>query len=408
MQHHAGTQQAVHHTLTQKFFTAGKFQRRIDAHQALVPAALHALHVAAFGHSQGDEVGDIVFAALVGIADARQQAGSQIQAHAVHARIDFVRFGPVQRRIVVLGFHDGTHAAVGGTHHTAIGGGIVQLDGGKGQVGPLRSLHEMTHHVLGEQRRIAVDHQHALALPFQRGHGLHQRMARAQLLFLVHEGSVREGGLHHARLMAHHHQHTPVEHGADGFQHVAQHGFAQNGLQYFGFVGMHAGALARGQNKGGCLQHGGSLQKRWEENSPSARKGQADGYEGEGKDVLKKALPSSLAPPFPARKLLLWRISVGMGSRADMRAQVPGGNGFGDRVAMRCRKALLRCGHFNGPQRRARIRKRRPRRAAFAVRDHTGRPEPCRDSFFRIRRSGRPVRHRGRRSGQPDHPGCDR
>ena len=297
MQHHAGTQQAVHHTLTQKFFTAGKFQRRIDAHQALVPTTLHALHVAAFGHSQGDEVGDIVFAALVGIADARQQAGSQIQAHAVHARIDFVRFGPVQRRIVVLGFHDGTHAAVGGTHHTAIGGGIVQLDGGKGQVGPLRGLHEMTHHVLGEQRRIAVDHQHALALPFQRGHGLHQRMARAQLLFLVHEGSVREGGLHHARLMAHHHQHTPVEHGADGFQHVAQHGFAQNGLQYFGFVGMHAGALARGQNKGGCLQHGGSLQKRWEENSPSARKGQADGYEGEGKEFLKKALPSPSCIP---------------------------------------------------------------------------------------------------------------
>ena len=34
--------------------------------------------------------------------------------------------------------------------------------------------------------------------------------------------------------------------------------------------------------------------------------------------------------------------------------------------------------------------------------------QPCRDSFFRIRRSGRPVRHRGRRSGQPDHPGCGR
>ena len=93
--------------------------------------------------------------------------------------------------------------------------------------------------------------------------------------------------------MAHHHQHAPVEHGADGFQHVAQHGFTQNGLQYFGFVGMHAGALARGQNKGGCLQHGGSLQKRWKENSPSASKGQADGYEGEGEALLKKA------PPFP-------------------------------------------------------------------------------------------------------------
>ena len=284
--------QNVHHTFTQKFFAAGKFQRRIDAHQALVPAALHALHLAAFGHSQGDEIGDVVFAALVSIADPRQQTGSQIQTHAVHARVDLMRFGPVQRGVIVLGLHDGPHAAVGGTHHPAIGGGIVQLDGGKGQIRPFRGLHEMTHHVLGEQRRIAVDHQHALALPFQRGHGLHQRMARAQLLFLVHEGSVRESSLHHTRLMAHHHQHTPVEHGADGFQHVAQHGFAQNGLQYFGFVGMHAGALARGQNKGGCLQHGGSLQKRWKENSPSARKGQADGYEGKGEALLKKASPS--------------------------------------------------------------------------------------------------------------------
>ena len=130
-------------------------------------------------------------------------------------------------------------------------------------------------------------------------------MARAQLLLLVHEGSIREGSLHHARLMAHHHQHTPVEHGADGFQHVAQHWFAQNGLQYFGFVGMHAGALARGQNKGGCLQHGGSLQKRWKENSPSARKGQADGCEGEGEGLLKKALPFPLELPFPYPKTFI-------------------------------------------------------------------------------------------------------
>ena len=65
------------------------------------------------------------------------------------------------------------------------------------------ALHEVAHHVLGEQWRIAVDHQHTLALSFPRGHGLHQGMARAQLLLLADEGCVREGGLHHARLMAH-------------------------------------------------------------------------------------------------------------------------------------------------------------------------------------------------------------
>ena len=34
--------------------------------------------------------------------------------------------------------------------------------------------------------------------------------------------------------------------------------------------------------------------------------------------------------------------------------------------------------------------------------------QPCRSIFFRLRRSGRPVRHRAHRSGQPDHPGCGR
>ena len=34
--------------------------------------------------------------------------------------------------------------------------------------------------------------------------------------------------------------------------------------------------------------------------------------------------------------------------------------------------------------------------------------QPCRSIFFRLRHSGRPVRHRAHRSGQPDHPGCGR
>ena len=50
-----------------------------------------------------------------------------------------------------------------------------------------------------------------------------------------------------------------------------------------------------------------------------------------------------------------------------------------------------------------------PRRAAFAVRDHpAGWQAAMPEQFFRLRRSGRPVRHRAHRSGQPDHPGCGR
>ena len=179
-------------------------------------------------------------------------------------------------------------------------------------------------------------------------------MARAQLLLLTDEGRVREGGLHHARLMAHHHQHAPVEHGADGFQHIAQHGFTQDGLQYFGFVGMHAGALARGQNEGGSLQHGGSLRKRWGENSPSARKGQADGYGGE-ESPFGQVPPFPSHSPFPPRKRLLWRMTGGMGARSGHTAAGPR---LGERIGGIVRtcfggKALPRFGHSDGAQRRA-------------------------------------------------------
>ena len=411
MQHHAGTQQAVHHTPTQTLFAAGKFQGRIDAHQALVPAALHALHLAALGHGQGDEVGDVVFAALVGIADARQQTGRQIQAHAVHARVDLVRFGPVQRGVVVLGLHDGPHAAPGGTHHPAIGGGIVQLDGGKGQVGPCRCLHEVAHHVLGEQWRIAVDHQHTLALSFQRGHGLHQGMARAQLLLLADEGRVREGGLHHARLMAHHHQHAPVEHGADGFQHIAQHGFTQDGLQYFGFVGMHAGALARGQNEGGSLQHGGSLRKRWGENSPSARKGQADGYGGKERPFWPSP-PFPLALPFSSPKTFALEDDgrYGRQERTHGRRSPAWGNGsagsYGHALeGKHCPALVIPTEHKDGQD----TKKAAPK-GRLCCADHPGRlaGRHAGTVLFRLRRSGRPVRRRARRSGRSDHPGYGR
>ena len=185
---------------------------------------------------------------------------------------------------------------------------------------------------------------------------------------------------------------------------------SQDGLQYFGFVGMHAGALARGQNEGGSLQHGGSLRKRWGENSPSARKGQADGYGGGGK-ALWPSPPFPSHSPFPPRKRLLWRMTGGMGARSGHTAAGPPP---GERIGGIVRtcfggKTLPRFVHSDGAQRRAGYEKAAPK-GRLCCADHPGRlaGRHAGTALFRLRRSGRPVRRRARRSGRSDHPGYGR
>ena len=86
-------------------------------------------------------------------------------------------------------------------------------------------------------------------------------MARAQLFLLQHEARLGKGGLHQIGPVPGHNPDVLAKNGAQGLQHASQHGLAQKGLQHFGLVGMHAGALARRQNQRRSLRHGLLLEK---------------------------------------------------------------------------------------------------------------------------------------------------
>ena len=251
----ARCQQITHPALAQGFFHPLQLLGRVHPHEAVITSAAHAENIVFFRHSQADEVGNIVFTALVGLADTGQQAFHRIQRAVVHARVDFIGWRPVERRIVILGFHDGAHIFAL-PHHAAIRAGVVQFNGGKGQVSAHGFGQKLAHERFREQGRIAVDHQQVgAARRYQRGQSLYKSMPGAELLFLKNKGCVRKGGLHHFGLVAGHNPDVFGKYGAQGRKHTGQHGFAQHGLQNLGLVGMHAGALACRQNEGRVFWH---------------------------------------------------------------------------------------------------------------------------------------------------------
>ena len=255
MQNHARGQQLFRRAGAQQFFHAGKLQRGVDAQQAVVPAAFHAAHRVIFRHGQANDVRDVVFAALIVVVQARQQRLHGGQTEPVHARVDFAAFRAVAGRIIILGLHDADHPAQF-AHHPAVRAGIVRHDGGKGQIRARGLGQEIAHQGFREQRRVAVDHQQMGTSGFgQRGQGLHQGVPRAELLGLENQTGVRKCRLHHPGPVSHHHPDIFSKKRPQGRAHIGQHGLAQNRLQNLGPVRVHAGALARRQNKSRVFRH---------------------------------------------------------------------------------------------------------------------------------------------------------
>ena len=253
MQDHARGQQPFRRSGAQQLFHAGKLQRRIDAQQAVVPSALHAAHSIIL--RQPDEVGDVILATLVIVTQTRQQAFHGGQAELVHARVDLAAFRAMQGRIIILGFHNAEHPPLL-AHHPAIRAGIVQHNGGEGQLRAGGFGQKVAHQRFGKQGGIAVDHQQVGAARCgKRGQSLHQRMPCAKLLGLKDQTRIRKGGLHHFSPVAHHHPDVFSKNRPQGRAHIRQHGLAQQRLQHLGTVRMHAGALARRQNKSRVFRH---------------------------------------------------------------------------------------------------------------------------------------------------------
>ena len=249
------SKQIINNTGAQGFFHTGKLNWRIHAHERIIAAALDTENFVFFRDGKADEVCNVVFAALVAVVQVRQKALHRSKAAIVHARVNLVGRRPVERGIIILGFHNGLDLALL-AHHPAIRAGVVQLNGGKSQIGPNGLGKKRTNQRFRKQGRIAVDHQQMGATGFcQCGQSLNKGMACAKLLFLQHKAGIRKGGLHHFGAMPGHNPDVFRKNRAQSLNDAGKHWLAQQRLQHLGPVRVHAGSLARCKNQSRVLRH---------------------------------------------------------------------------------------------------------------------------------------------------------
>ena len=216
-------------------------------------------HVHAFGEAQRDKIGNVIFPAAVVAGEARQQTARRGQRKEIDARIHFVRVfeRAVEGGIEVPGLHDGAHPALA-AHHAAVGGGVFEFEAQKGRVRAFCGVEKVIEHLGGDEGRVAVHHEHA-AVAVKLGHGGHEGVAGAELLFLPDAGGGnaqplgRAGGLggNHVGLVAHQSENAVhAGHGRQRGRDQRKHGFAKKRLEHLGPGGGHARALAGRENEG--------------------------------------------------------------------------------------------------------------------------------------------------------------
>ncbi len=225
----SGVEVGVHDAPTQDLFGGHQFARAVDAQIRVVAAAPDRQHGQARFLGQGHQVGDVVFAAVVGVGQTIQQGRDGLQAQPVDPGVDLARGLAVNSRIEILGLDNGH--ALARAHHPAVGSGIRQGDGDKGQIsvgGPGR-VQERGQAFGRDQRSVAVDHQHVTQPGGgKRRQGAGQGMAGAELFGLQHEpsGQFGKGGFHRLGPMPDHGPDVVAKKGGQRPGHVPQHGFA--------------------------------------------------------------------------------------------------------------------------------------------------------------------------------------
>ena len=128
---HARLQPGLHNVRAQDIFRAYQFLRVVYAQEACVIAALHAHHVHIGLRGQGDQVGNVKFAAVVFVVQERQQGANAFQLKAIDAGVDLVGFRTVKGDIVVFGLNDVVDLAVNAQHPAV----VFRVGQGKGNEG---------------------------------------------------------------------------------------------------------------------------------------------------------------------------------------------------------------------------------------------------------------------------------
>ena len=271
---HAGFQAFAHQGAPTQFLAVGQLDRGVDAEQVCVAPAAQPGDHHAFGHGQTDQVGDVVFPAPVRVAKTGEERFRRGHAEKVDARVDFLRFRAVQGGIVVPGLHNGRHLLVM-AHHTAVGSRIGKHEGRHGDVRALRIPQKTGDQIAGDERRVAVDHQHAPhAGGLESGQSDGERVPRAELFRLIHKTQppVGKGRFHHVGLMPDNSPHGPAEQRLKRGRHMTEQRLSQKTVQDLRLAGTHPGSLAGGQNQRSILVRRSGPRNHLRHDEPHAEK----------------------------------------------------------------------------------------------------------------------------------------
>lgn len=207
---------------------------------------VHHLGRVELGGGRGEDIGEVVLALRVVVAQVLQPAAQCLAVGDEDAGVDGADLALLV--VGVLVFDDAAHAALRIAHDAAVAGGIVEIGD---QYRDAAFCGEQTLQRLGsDERHVAVQHQHA-CIDRHRRHRVLHGMAGAQALLLLGPVEIGLVGKRGTDLLAAVAVNDVDPCGAElarGVDHVTQHRLAGDLLQHLGRGGLHALALAGGED----------------------------------------------------------------------------------------------------------------------------------------------------------------
>ena len=203
-----------------------------------------------------EDVGEVELSRLVVVFDLVQLLDQPAAVEAVDADVEFMHAGPLLGgRILPL--DDVVEPAVAISNHSAIvpRGIFDRSDGCRGRRF-LVGVEDLQDAGRGQERGVAVDHQHLTAAQLS-GRDLLQSVRGALRIALVdHLHATVEVGGHVGLVGVRDHDNVLRAGLVDGFDDPVDHRAPADGMEDFGNPGPHSGAVARGEDDSsqGCAQ----------------------------------------------------------------------------------------------------------------------------------------------------------
>ena len=202
-----------------------------------------------------DQIGQVELALRVLRIDARERLPEESGVGAVQARVHLADLPLLGGGVLLL--HDEGGAALRRVHDAPVAGWVFERHGSEGECGAAAPLHDRAERLRGEEGRVTGEDEHLTVEAAQPGPCREHRVRRPELLLLHGEAERRvrqmpaEGRLHLLGLVADHHHHRIGPRLERALHGVIRQRPSADLVQHLGPAGLHARALAGGEDDGG-------------------------------------------------------------------------------------------------------------------------------------------------------------